>query len=96
MSVTLSGIEFEQHHYDERDDVLYLSVAGYVDGPPPHAFATPEGHGVEYDEDGRVIAMTLVNIKWLIERDGELKITWPEVVGHVPSDRVIPALASAA
>jgi hypothetical protein len=40
--------------------------------------------------------MTLVNIKWLIERDGDLKITWPEVVGHVPSDRVTPVLASAA
>jgi uncharacterized protein YuzE len=96
MSFTLAGIEFANHHYDERGDVLYLSVADYVDGPPLHPYATPEGHGIEYDGDGRVIAMTLVNIKWLIERDGDLKITWPEVVGHVPSDRVTPVLASAA
>ena len=29
MSVTIAGIEFEHHDYDERADVLYLTVAGY-------------------------------------------------------------------
>jgi hypothetical protein len=41
-----------------------------------------------------VIAMTLVNVKWLVERDGELRITWPD--GHVTRDepgRVLPAAA---
>jgi len=33
----------------------------------------------EYDVSGRVTAMTLVNVCWLLERDGELKITWPAV-----------------
>jgi hypothetical protein len=62
MSVTIAGIEFESHHYDDRGDVLYLSVEGYdAGGLPPHADATPEGYGVEYDEGWRVIAMTLVN-----------------------------------
>ena len=95
MNTTLAGIEFAHHHYDDRGDVLYLSVAGY-DGsaPSPHADATPEGHGVEYDENWRVIAMTLVNVKWLLERDGELKITWPE--GHITADQLSPILASAA
>ncbi len=49
-----------------------------------------------YDESGRVTALTLVNVKWLAERVGELKITWPEVVGAVPSSRVLPVLAAAA
>ena len=29
MSVTIAGITFEHHEYDERGDVLYLSTAGY-------------------------------------------------------------------
>ena len=29
MSLTVAGIDFEDHEYDERGDVLYLSVTGY-------------------------------------------------------------------
>lgn len=95
MSITVADIEFAHHHYDDRGDVLYLSVEGY-DGhePLPHADATPEGHGIKWDDDWRVIAMTLVNFKWLIERDRELRITWP--AGHVTHDapaEVLPAAA---
>jgi uncharacterized protein YuzE len=59
MSVTIAGIEFDHHVYDERADILYLTVAGY-EGPPAEADATSEGHGIEYDEKRRLIAMTLV------------------------------------
>lgn len=95
MSITLAGIEFTQHHYDERGDVLYLSVDGYTGtAPSPHADATPEGHGIEWDDDWHVIAMTLVNVKWLLERDRELRITWPDgrVTHDSPAD-VLPAAA---
>lgn len=96
MSITISGIEFEHHYDDSHGDALYLSVSGYdAGGLPPHSDATVEGHGIEYDEGGRVIAMTLVNVKRLIERDGELRITWPEVLGRVPRGDVAPALATA-
>jgi uncharacterized protein YuzE len=77
MSVTVAGIEFENHEYDAHADVLYLDVVGYT-GDPADAYATREGHGIEYDESGRVVAMTLVNVKRLLERDGELRITLPE------------------
>lgn len=92
MSVTVAGIEFENHEYDAHADVLYLDVAGY-DGTSADAYATPEGHGVEYDADGRVIALTLVNVKRLLDRDGELRITWPEahVTPAVLSDVLIAA-----
>jgi hypothetical protein len=93
MSVTVAGIPFEQHEYDERGDVLYLSVAGY-EGPPARAYASPEGHNVEYDDSGRVIAMTLVNVRWLLDRDGELTITWP--AGLVQADELAAVLAPAA
>jgi uncharacterized protein YuzE len=95
MSVTVADIEFEHHVYDDRGDVLYLAVRGYkAGGLPPGATSTPEGHGIEYDEDGRVIALTLVNAKWLVERDGELRITWPD--GHVSRDDDSAVLAPAA
>jgi YD repeat-containing protein len=93
MSVTIAGISFEHHDYDDPGDVLYLSVEGY-DGPQATAYATPEGHNVEYDKSGRVVAMTLVNVRWLLERNGELTITWPTV--RVKSDELAEALAPAA
>jgi uncharacterized protein YuzE len=89
MSVTIAGIEFEHHVYDGRADVLYLTVAGY-ESPPADADATPEGHGIEYDEKRKVIAMTLMDVKWLLDRDGELTITWPS--GHVNADELAAAL----
>lgn len=95
MTVTVAGIEFARHHYDDRGDVLYLNTETH-DGskPPSSAYATEEGHGIEYDEHRRVRAMTLVNVKWLINRDGELRITWPD--GHVTHDAAPEVIAAAA
>ena len=42
MSITIAGTTFEDHHYDQHGDVLYLSVARY-EGPPAKASSTPEG-----------------------------------------------------
>ncbi|HYM53793.1 MAG TPA: DUF2283 domain-containing protein [Solirubrobacteraceae bacterium] len=75
MTITISGIAFDHCHYDDRGDVLYLSV-----GPsrePAEAFETAEGHNVEYDEHGSVIGLVLLNVRWTLQREGELKLTWP-------------------
>jgi len=40
------------------------------------------------------MAMTLVNVRWVLERNGELRITWP--TGRVRADELSEALASAA
>jgi YD repeat-containing protein len=68
MSVTIAGTTFEHHHYDQRGDLLYLSVAHH-EGPSASASSTPEGHNIEYDEAGRVVGMTLTNVRWLLDRD---------------------------
>ena len=95
MSITIDGIEFADSEYDGRGDVLYLSVTGYdAGGLPPHGYGSPEGHGIEFDEERNAIQMTLVNVKWLIDRDGELRITWPD--GHVTHDAPSVVLAAAA
>jgi uncharacterized protein YuzE len=91
MSVTIAGIEFENHEYDTRGDVLYLSV-----GEPREAdrtVATPEGHAVDYDERGAVIGMVLVNVRFLLERDGEITVTVPP--DRLVASRIEPALTPA-
>lgn len=92
MSVTIAGIDFVQHDYDERGDVLYLNTARH-DGtkPPVRALPTPEGHNVQYDDAGRIVALILVNVRWLLDRDGELTITWPPA--RLRPDELAPALA---
>lgn len=92
MSITLDGIEFDHHHYDERGDVLYLSVG--EPRTPAETDATSEGHAVDFDENGNVIGLVLVNLRFLIERDGELRITWPD--GHLSRDDRAVGLAAAA
>jgi uncharacterized protein YuzE len=73
MSIKIGTIEFDHHSYDEAGDVLYLSVG--APQIPAETDATPEGHAVDFDADGHVIGMIIVNLRFLLERDGELKIT---------------------
>ncbi|MBV9820364.1 MAG: DUF2283 domain-containing protein [Solirubrobacterales bacterium] len=92
MSITIDGIEFDHHRYDARGDVLYLSVG--APGVPAETDATPEGHAVDLDSDGNVIGMILVNLRFLVDRHGELRITWPD--GHVSHDDRAVAFVAAA
>jgi uncharacterized protein YuzE len=82
VTITIAGTNFDQHEYDARGDVLYLSV-----GLPREAsrtIATPEGHAVDYDETGTVIGMILVNVRLLLDRDGSVTVT-------IPPDKLIAA-----
>jgi uncharacterized protein YuzE len=91
MNVTIAGTSFDQQEYDERGDVLYLSV-----GSPRKATrtnATPEGHAVDYDESGAVIGMVLVDVRFLLERDGAVTVTLPP--DHVVAAKIKPALIAA-
>jgi uncharacterized protein YuzE len=77
MTVTIAGIEFDHHDYDERGDTLYLSVGPPRRDPPGRALETPEGHTVEYDEHGAVVGLELLNVRWTLEREQKLTLTWP-------------------
>lgn len=91
MTLTIAGTDFDQHEYDDRGDVLYLSV-----GPPREAartIATPEGHAVDYDESGAVIGMVLVNVRFLLERDGMLTLSLPPE--HLAAEALAPVLVAA-
>jgi uncharacterized protein YuzE len=92
MSITIDGIGFDHHRYDEHGDLLYLSIG--KPRVPAETDAPPEGHAVDFDTGGNVISMILVNLRFVANRDGELRITWPD--GHVSHDGRAVAFAAAA
>jgi uncharacterized protein YuzE len=91
MMITIAGIEFDYHDYDERGDVLYLHV-----GPPAEqpvkALETPEGHTVEYDEHGAIIGLELMGVRGALARSGELQLAWPPA--YVAAGALRAALAA--
>jgi uncharacterized protein YuzE len=89
MNVKIDGLTFQSANYDADGDVLYLSR-----GDTNHASdaaLTPEGHGVRYDANGEVVGVTIINAKWLLDRDGHLTITLPHSV-RVEADELAVAL----
>jgi uncharacterized protein YuzE len=91
MTVTLGGITFDRVVYDAEGDVLYLHV-----GDPSTATdfdGVPEGHHVRYGPDGRLVGITLVSPKWLLEHEGEIVLTLPERT--IRATDLGPALAAA-
>jgi uncharacterized protein YuzE len=88
MTITIGTLSFDNVEYDADADVLYLSVG--EPRMPAESFGTPEGHNIRYDETGAVIAITIVNAKWLLDRDGEIKLTIPS---RVPAADLALALA---
>ncbi len=90
MTITIGSSTFDNVFYDQDVDVLYLHI-----GDPSTAVEfdeSPEGHALRFDVEGRLVGVTIVDAKSLIDREGEIAITVPEVV-HVGSDTVGPALA---
>ncbi len=77
MTVKIGNITFDHISYDAEGDVLYLHVG------KPQAAAdaeeTPEGHAVRFSRDGQVIGLTLINARWLLDRDGAITITLPQL-----------------
>ena len=91
MTVTIGNLTFDHASYDKKGDVLYLHV-----GKPREAAdsdQTPEGHVVRLDEGGAVIGLTIVNARWLIDREGAITITMPEIC-RIEAKALEPALAA--
>jgi len=85
MTITIAGTAFDYHDYDARGDTLFLGIDGPRKVLAVRAYETPEGHVVEYNEAGSVVALELVNVRWSLERDGEVKLTCPEEHHLAPS-----------
>jgi uncharacterized protein YuzE len=92
MNVTIGSLSFDQASYDARGDVLYLHSGD--PRPASESEETPEGHVLRFDADGEVIGLTIINAKWLLERDHAIHVTIPEHVAVGP-DALAEALAAA-
>jgi uncharacterized protein YuzE len=92
MKITIGKMTFDHASYDARGDVLYLHV-----GEPQAAAEseeTPEQHVVRFDQDGQVIGLTIINAKWLLDRDGAIAVTLPELQ-RIDAEELEPALRAA-
>ena len=89
---TIGGIAFDDVTYDREGDVLYL-WAGKPRRPASDD-ASPEGHYLQFGEHGELIAMTIVNARWLLENDGKIVVTLPDGSRLETAD-LGPALAAA-
>lgn len=90
MTVTISGHTFDPVRYDVDADVLYLDI-----GAPARAVEfeeSPEGHALRLDGERRLVGVTIVNVRWLLDHDGALAISLPERV-EVGRDALGDALA---
>lgn len=91
LSLRVGAWIFDRASYDAGADVLYLhsgDPAGAVDFD-----SSEEGHALRYDDAGRVVGLTIVNARWLLERDGEITVTPPAL--HLGAAELGPALAGA-
>jgi uncharacterized protein YuzE len=92
MTVHVGPYEFDHVSYDSDGDVLYLRRGDRQTAED--TFGTPEGHAVRLDESGEVIGITIVNAKWLVERDGKITVTVPSLI-ETNADDLAEALATA-
>lgn len=75
MIFRVGAFEFDDVSYDADGDVLYLSVGKPV--AARETLASPEGHAIRLGDAGQIIGITIVNAKWLAERDGQVAVTIP-------------------
>jgi YD repeat-containing protein len=91
MTLTIGSVTFDRASYDRGADVLYLSV-----GDPATAVdfdESAEGHALRYDGEGRLVGITIVGASALLERDGEVVVTPPQL--RVERDELAAVLAAA-
>jgi len=92
VNIEIGPFKFDHASYDSEDDVLYLHVGGAQDGEGEE---TPEGHVVRYAPGThRIVGLTLLGPRRILERDGRIAVTIPETV-EATADDLAPAIAAA-
>jgi len=92
VKVHIGPLIFDHADYNSDADVLYLYV-----GPPREAEGeeTPEGHLLRFEPGTqRIVGLTIVHARWLLDRDGRLIVTAPETV-EASADQLAAALSAA-
>lgn len=73
----LGDTEIDRYSYYERGDVLYLSAGEPTGHPAPDMDESIEGDTVFFDAHGRITGATMIGPRFMLERDGTLKVTLP-------------------
>ena len=92
MTIRIGPLVFDHADYDADGDVVYLHI-----GAPQAAEGeeTPEGHMVRFAPGTqRIVGLTIIGAKHVIDRDGRLVVTVPEIV-EASADELAPALQAA-
>jgi uncharacterized protein YuzE len=92
VTIRIGPLVFDHADYDADGDVLYLHIGAPQAG---EGEATPEGHAVRFAPGTqRIVGLTIINAKHVIDRDGRLVVTVPEIV-EAGADELAPALQAA-
>jgi uncharacterized protein YuzE len=92
VNVHIGPLVFDHADYDAEGDVLYLHVGEPVDGEGEE---TPDGHVVRFEPGTqRVVGLTVINARSVLDRDGRLIVTVPETV-EASAEELAPALTTA-
>ena len=81
---------FDHVVYDREGDVLYLHS-----GDPHEAVdfdESLEGHALRFDAAGRLVGVTIVNARKLVEEEGGISVTRPQPTWRVDVREVAAAL----
>jgi len=92
VNIRIGALVFDHADYDADGDVLYLHL-----GPPQPAEGeeTPEGHVLRYAPGTqRIVGLTVINARHVLDRDGRLIVTVPETV-EASAEELAPALQAA-
>ena len=97
MIVRMGCHAFDDVVYDAVGDVLYMHKGKPV--AAARTLASEEGHAVMLNDAGEIIGITVVNAKWLAERDGRITVSMPESGADLASletsaEDLAPALAA--
>ena len=92
VNVRIGPLVFDHAYYDADGDILYL----HVDQPQPgEGEETPEGHVLRFAPGTqRIVGLTVINARQVLDRDGRLIVTVPETVEATAED-LAPALQAA-
>ena len=89
VTIRIGPLVFDHADYDADGDVLYLHVGS---PEPGEGEETPEGHVLRFAPGTqRIVGLTVINAKHVIDRDGRLLVTIPETV-EASASEMAPAL----
>ncbi len=97
MIVRIGNHTFDDVFFDAERDVLYMHKGKPV--PAHETIPSPEGHAIMLDESGEIAGITVVNARWLAERNGRITVTVPETARdpgpiETSAKNLAPALAA--